>query len=421
MAHGGRKERLKPARHASGRPRRQNPSMKKNYLVAPGPTAVPPEVLLAGARQPIHHRSVDFPPIFDKCQKMLRQVFMTQHPVCVTASSGTGAVEAAMVSLIAPGEKVISLNSGKFGERWCKVAQAYGMKLIQVDLPWGQGANAQTFEKVLAENPDARAIVVTQTETSTGVVNDIQSIAQLTRGTNTLLIVDAVSGFLAEPLRMDEWGVDVVATGSQKAIMLPPGLGFVALGARAQEVLKSGQKAPCFYLDLRRYLKSMAESDTPFTPAVNMFYALEKALEMLLEDGPEEIWARHEVLAQAGRAAVKAMNLSLYASAPSVVVTAVNGPEGMGASPIVKALKNMGITIAGGQDQLKGKIFRFATLGYYNAFDVMTIVSALELALGQLGHKYTKGAGAAAALEVLRAYDPAKGWKAAADALKAKA
>jgi aspartate aminotransferase-like enzyme len=390
--------------------------MKKRYIFAPGPTAVPPEVLLAGAQPTIHHRSVDFPPIFDRCQKALREAFQTQHPVAVLASSGTGALEAAMVSTISPGEKVICLNSGKFGERWCLVAKAYGMNLLQIDVEWGKGLDPALIEKALKENPDAKAVVLPQTETSTGVVNDIEAIASITRNSSALLIVDAVSAFLAEPMKMDEWGVDIVGTGAQKAIMLPPGLGFAAIGPRAQEAIKAC-KTPRFYFDLAKYLKSMGKSDTPFTPAVNMFYALEEALKQVLTDGLEESWARHQVLARAARAAVKAMNIEIFADPPSVVLTACKAPAGIDGGAVVKALKAMGITIAGGQEHLKGKIFRFATLGYYDAFDCMTIVSALELALGQLGHNYTKGAGAAAALEVLRAYDPAKGWKAALAAL----
>ena len=386
--------------------------MKKRYIFAPGPTAVPPEVLLAGAEPTIHHRSADFPPIFERCQKALRQVFQTEHPVLITASSGTGALEAAMVSSISPGEKVICLESGKFGERWCEVAQAYGMNLVKIEVEWGKGADIALFEKALQEHPDAKALVLTQTETSTGAVNDIEAVARLARNTETLLIVDAVSAFLAEPMKMDEWGVDIVGTGSQKALMMPPGLGFIAVGPRAQKAIQNAQ-TPCYYFNLKKYLKSLSQSDTPFTPAVNMFYALEKSLEGVLAVGLEEVWARHEVLARAGRAAAQAMNIELFSDPPSVVVTACKAPGGIGGGDIVKALKAMGITIAGGQAHLKGKIFRFATLGYYDAFDTMTIVSALELALGHLGHNYDQGAGASAALEILRAYNPAQGWKAA--------
>lgn len=390
--------------------------MKKRYIFAPGPTAVPPEVLLAGAQPTIHHRSPDFPPIFDRCQKALRQAFMTESPVAVLASSGTGALESAMVSTISPGETVIVVSSGKFGQRWCQVAQAYGMNLVAIEVEWGKAVTPEQIKKALADNPKAKAVVVTQCETSTGAVNPIEGIAKVTRQTDALLIVDAVSAFLAEPMKMDEWGVDVVGTGSQKAIMLPPGLAFVAVGPRAQAAIKTC-KSPRFYLDLGKYLKMLEKSDVPFTPAVNMFYSLEEALKQILADGLEETWARHRVLAKASRAALKAMNIEMFADPASVVVTAAKAPEGIDGGAVVKALKAMGITIAGGQDQLKGKIFRFATLGYYDAFDAMTIVSALELALGQLKHKYAKGAGAAAALEVLRAYDPAKGWKAALDTL----
>jgi len=391
--------------------------MNKRYIFAPGPTAVPPEVLLAGAQPTVHHRSADFPPIFERCQKMLRQVFCTQSPVVALASSGTGAIESAMVSTLSSGDTVICLESGKFGQRWCEVAKAYGMNLVSISVEWGQGADPALFAKALAEHPEAKAVVLTQCETSTGVVNDIQAVAAITRKSNALLIVDAVSSFLAEPMKMDEWGVDVVGTGAQKALMLPPGLGFVALGPRAVEAMKTA-KSPRYYLNLSKYLKSLEKNDVPFTPAVNMFYALEKSLEMILADGVEEVWARHRVLASAARAAVKAMNIELFANPPSVVVTACKAPAGIEGGAVVKALKAMGITIAGGQDHLKGKIFRFGTLGYYDVFDVMTVVSALELALGQLKHSFTPGAGAAAALEVLRAYDPAKGWKVAAQGLR---
>lgn len=386
--------------------------MNKRYIFAPGPVAVPPEVLLAGAAPTIHHRTDDFIAIFASVQTKLRKVFRTEHPVVTLISSGTGAVEAAMVSTIAPGETVIVVNSGKFGERWVKVAKAYGMNCIEIKVGWGHAVAPEEIKKAIEANPKAKAVVLSQTETSTGAVNDIQAIAAITRTTETLLIVDSVSAFLAEPMEMDAWGVDMVCTGSQKALMLPPGLGLVAVGARAQKAIET-TKGPKFYLDLGRYLKSLKDNDVPFTPAVNLIYSLEKALDVVLTAGVEETWARHLVLAKACRAAVKAVGLSLYASSPSVVVTTVNGPAGIDTGKIVKELKLMGITIAGGQDEAKGKIFRFATLGFYDVFDAITIVSAIEMALGRVGHQFTPGSGVAAALNVVRHYNPAKGWRVA--------
>lgn len=386
--------------------------MKKRYVFAPGPVAVPPEVLLAGAMPTMHHRSSDFPPIFDRCQQKLKQVFRTESPVAVLASSGTGAVEAAMVSTVSPGDPVIVFNAGKFGERWVQVGKAYGMNVIELKADWGKPCQPAAIAQALAANPGTKAVVVTQTETSTATVSDIKAIAEVVRATPAITIVDAVSAFMAEELRQDEWGVDMVCTGSQKAIMLPPGLGFASVSKKA-EALMAASKSPKYYLDLRRYLKSLKDSDVPFTPAVNLIYSLDKALDMILEVGPEETWARHRVLARAVRSAMTALGLTIYSESPSVVVTAVNLPAGVEWKAFNKQLKTRGITIAGGQDHLEGKIFRIATLGYYDAFDAITLVSAVEMALAACGAGSELGTGVTAALRVLKTYDPAKGWVAA--------
>lgn len=391
--------------------------MKKNYIFSPGPTEVPAEVLLAGARPTVHHRSADFPPIFESCQDKLRKVYQTSNPIAVISSSGTGAVEAAMVSTCSPGEKVIVYNGGKFGERWVKIAKAYGMNVIELKSDWGKPLDMDVLAATLEANPDARAVVATQTETSTGTVSDIQRLGEIVSKTNAVSIVDCVSSFSAEKLPQDEWKIDMVCTGSQKALMLPPGLGFASISDKAKAAMETA-KTPCFYLDLRRYLGSMPSSDTPFTPAVNLFYSLEKALEMLLEEGMENNWARHTVLSRAARAAVVRLGLSLFSERPSVVVTAVNLPGGVEWKSFNNELKSRGITIAGGQDHVKGKIFRFATLGFYNVFDVVTVVSSVEMGLAASGYDFELGTGVAAAMEVLRAYDPKKGWTAAEEATR---
>jgi len=406
------------ARAGPDSPRYASNSMKKSYIFSPGPTEVPAEVLLAGARPTVHHRSADFPPIFKRCQEKLQKIFRTQSPIAILASSGTGAVEAAMISTTAPGEKTIVFNGGKFGERWVKVGQAYGMNVIELKSDWGKALDIALLEETLAKNPDTKSVVITQTETSTGTVSDIRRVGEVVSKTKALSIVDAVSAFAAEELPQDDWKIDLVCTGSLKAMMLPPGLGFASVSAKAQEVMKA-KGSPCFYLDLRRYLKAITSGDdTPFTPAVNLFYSLEKACDMLLEEGMENNWARHTVLSRASRAAMVALGVELYSERPSVVVTAANLPAGVEWSKFNKQLKTRGITIAGGQDHMQGKIFRFGTLGYYNVFDVVTIVGAIEMALAACGHKFEMGKGLAAAMEVLRAYDPAKGWVAAEEATR---
>ncbi|MEO8376583.1 MAG: alanine--glyoxylate aminotransferase family protein [Candidatus Sumerlaeota bacterium] len=392
--------------------------MKKSYIFSPGPVAVPPEVLLAGAQPTVHHRSADFPPIFKRCEEKLQKIFLTANPVVITASSGTGAVEAAMVSTSSPGDTVVVYNGGKFGERWLKVGQVYGLKVIDLKTEWGKPLDVDLLEKTLKENPNTKSVVVTQTETSTGTVSDIKRIGEIVSATPAISIIDAVSAFAAEEMRTDEWKIDIVCTGSQKAMMLPPGLGFASVSPKAEEAMKTA-KCACFYLDLRRYLKAMrGGEDTPFTPAVNLFYSLEKACDMLLEEGIENSWARHKVLSRAARAAMVALGLSLYSEMPSVVLTATNMPEGIEFGAFNKQLKARGITIAGGQDHLKGKIFRFATLGYYDVFDVITIISAIEMALSGAGYKFETGKGVSAALEILSQYNPAKGWVAAEEATR---
>ncbi|MBX7244677.1 MAG: alanine--glyoxylate aminotransferase family protein [Candidatus Sumerlaeaceae bacterium] len=370
--------------------------LRKNYIYAPGPVSVPPQVLAATAKPIIHHRSADFDPLFKKVSEGLKYIFQTKNPVVTFASSGTGAMEAAIVSTASPGDHVISLESGKFGERWGELSQAYGFDVDRVQFEWGYGPDPNKVAELLKARPDTKAVYIELCETSTGTVSDVKAVAEITRNTDTLLIVDAVSGLCADELRSDEWGVDLVGTGSQKGVMLPPGLGFVSVSAKAQEAIKKS-KCPKFYFSLAKALKELEKNTTPFTPAVNLIFGLEVALDMIQAEGIENVWARHARLAEGSRQAMKAINCTLFSKAPANTVTTVNVPDDVDGSKIVKTLKEMGVIIAGGQGHLKGKIFRFATLGYYNEFDVITIVDAVEQALAKLGHKFDRGAGVNAA------------------------
>ncbi len=366
--------------------------IRKNYIFAPGPVTVPPQVLAATAKPIIHHRSSDFDPLFKNVCEGLQYVFQTKNPVLTLSSSGTGAMEAAIVSTCSPGDHVLSLENGKFGERWGLLAKAFGFDVDRVAVEWGTAPDPIMVEERLKARPDTKAVYLELCETSTATVSDVKAIAAIVAKTDAILIVDAVSGLCAEELRTDEWGVDMVGSGSQKALMLPPGLGFVSVSPKAQELMKKSTSCK-FYLDLNKYLKNWEKNTTPFTPAVNLIYGLEAALDMLKTEGMENVWDRHAQNAEAVRRAMIAIGCSLYSQKPSNTCTAVNVPDDVDGTKIVKTLKQNGVTIAGGQDALKGKIFRIATLGWHNEFDVLTLVGAVEQALWSLGHKFERGAG----------------------------
>lgn len=372
--------------------------IRRNYIFAPGPVSVPPQVLAATAKPIIHHRSADFEPLFAKINEGLKYVFQTKNPVVTFASSGTGAMEAAIVSSASPGDRVLSLEAGKFGERWGEIAQAFGLAVQRKACEWGKAVDPQMVADELARHPETKAVYIELCETSTATVENVRAVAEVTRQTETLLVVDAVSGLGAEELRMDEWGVDLVGAGSQKALMLPPGLGFVAVSEKAREAIKKST-TPKFYFSLEKALKELEKNTTPFTPAVSLLFGLEVALDMIREEGIENVWRRHARLAEAARRAVRAMNLELYSQNPANTCTAVKAPAGIEGGKIVKGLKARGFTIAGGQGPLKGKIFRFATLGWYNEYDVLTIIAAIEKVLLELGHQFPAGAGINAAME----------------------
>jgi aspartate aminotransferase-like enzyme len=371
--------------------------LKKHYIMAPGPTPVPVDVLLAGAKETIHHRTPQFLEIMEKTLDEARYLFQTSNRVYAFVSSGTGAMEAAVTNLVNPGEKAIVVVSGKFGERWKEICEAYGINVVEIAIEWGEAVTPEQIEKAMKEHPDARVIFTTHSETSTGTVIDLQAIAQITKNTDRVLVTDEVSGLLAEPLKMDEWGVDVVVAGSQKGIMMPPGLAFITLSKKAWEIVKNN-KCPRYYFDLRYYEENYP--DNPWTPAVNMIYMLNQSIKMLKEEGIENIWERHRILGEATRNAVKALGLELFSKRPGNVCTAVKVPAGLDGKKITKIMRDKyGVTIAGGQGKISNTIFRIAHLGYVSLFDTIAAISALEFTLHELGYPVRFGEGVKAAME----------------------
>ncbi|GIW42077.1 MAG: class V aminotransferase [Candidatus Binatia bacterium] len=376
--------------------------MIKHYLLAPGPTPVPERVLQALSRPLFHHRTPQFTRILEEVQASLKKLFGTEQDVLVLASSGTGAMEAAVTNTLSPGERALVVNGGKFGERWTRICQAYGVQVEEIRVEWGRAVDPALVEQALEKNPDIRAVLLQASETSTTVLHPVREVAEKTRRRDVLLLVDGITAVGVTELPMDRWGIDVLVTGSQKALMLPPGLAFVALSARAWKRAESA-RLPRFYFDLARERKALAEGTTAWTPAISLVVGLHEALTMIEEEGLERVFARHERNARATRAAARALGLELLApDHPSPAATGIYVPGGVDGRRLVSYLRDrMGVTFAGGQDRLRGKIVRIAHLGYVGAFDVVVAVAALEMALRHFGHPIELGRGVAAAEEVL--------------------
>ncbi len=375
--------------------------MIKKYLLTPGPTPIPDEVRSAMAEAIVHHRTPQFSKIFNEVREGLKVLFGTVSDVLVLAASGTGAMEAAVTNLFSPGEKVLVINGGKFGERWLRICRSFGLQVVEIKVEWGKAVKIETIEKDLHDHPDIQGVLIQASETSTTALHPIRDIAKITR-TGPLLLVDGVTAVGVLPVAMDEWGIDVLVTGSQKALMVPPGLGFISLSDRAWARTEKA-KLPRFYFDLALERKSQAKGTTAFTPAISLIFGLSAALKMILEEGPDRVYARHERLARATRAAATALGLGLLAPEnPSPAVTGIFVPEKMDADQLLDYLRDrMGIIFAEGQDQLRGKIIRIAHVGYMGAFDVIVAVSALEMGLKRFGFPVKFGQGIAAAQEVL--------------------
>jgi len=368
----------------------------------PGPTPVPPTVVAAMSQPLIGHRSDDFAKLHEQIVGKLKKVFQTNNDIFVLTNSGTGALETAIANTVSPGDKVLSLITGNFGERFAKIAKEYGAQVDEVDFGWGKDVDLKVVEEKLAADPGIKVVLATQNETSTGVTNNIAGIAALVSKTPALLLVDGVSGIGAIEHKTDEWGVDILCTASQKALMLPPGLAMITVSEKAWQVVNKNQ-SPRFYFSLPAAKKVYDKWNTAYTPGVSMFLGLDAALDMMLAEGMDNVYARHALLAKATRAAAKALGLKLLSEdrCASNAVTAIWSPEGIGADDIRKVLKKQyGITFAGGQGILKGKIFRIAHMGFSDKMDIMIAISALEMALTQVGYPVELGSGVKAAQEV---------------------
>lgn len=354
--------------------------------------------MLKMAEPIIHHRHPEFREIFKRVNQNLKYVFQTDQPVLTLASSGTGGVEATFVSLFSPGDTVIAVNGGKFGERWVKMPRVFGLNAVEIKVEWGKAPTPGQVLSALKEHPQARGVYLVHSETSTGTATDVKNLAKLIReNSDALVCVDGITAIGAHEFRFDEWGIDVCVTGSQKGLMIPPGLAFVAVSKRAVEAMERST-LPKFYFDLRKALKCHENDDTPWTPAISLVIGLDAALQMIRKEGIENVWRRHERLATGLREGVKGMGLKLFSDSPSFAVTPVWLPAGIDWKVFNSTLKEKyGITIAGGQDEYAGKLFRVSHLGYYDELDMITMVAALEMVLFESGYSFELGSGLRAA------------------------
>ncbi len=375
--------------------------MKKKYLLTPGPTPLPQQVREAAALPIIHHRTPEFQKIFIQVNEGLKYLFQTRSDIFTFAASGTGAMEAQVANLLSAGDKAIVVCAGKFGERWREICRAYNVEVISIEVEWGKQVSPSEIKRLLSKHKETRAVFTTLCETSTGVVSDIKSIGRIVKESCAVLVVDAVSGLGAEDLQADNCNVDCVVAGSQKGMMLPPGLGFCSVSAGAWKVI-GNSKLPKYYFDFQKAKKALDKSDTSFTPPVSLIVALKEALQLIREEGLENIFKRHKMLACATRDALCALGLKLFSGTFCNVVTAAYVPAGIDGTQLVKLMRDKyGVSIADGQGQLKGKIIRIAHLGYMQPFDIIVGISALELALSELGYKLELGKGVAAAEQIL--------------------
>jgi aspartate aminotransferase-like enzyme len=373
----------------------------KQYMFTPGPTMVPAEALLAEAAPMIHHRTPQFSTVLMEVTEWLKEIMGTKQDVYILAGSGTAAMEAAIANTCSPGDKAVCVAGGKFGERWGEICQVYGCKTKVITLEAGRSFTAEQAARALDETPGARVLCITQSETSTGALTDVESIAAIARERETLLVVDAITGVGIHPMRMDEWGVDVVVSGSQKGLMIAPGLAFIAVSPRAWKAVEKCT-SPRFYLDLAAMRKNLQKKTTAFTPAISLIRSLHCTLTMLRQEGLENVFARHARLAEATRAAMAALGLKLVAECPVNGVTAVWAPDGIDTDKMTKKMRDeWGVTMAGGQDELKGRIFRIGHMGYVSEEDLLVAVATVERALREFGYEFEPGMGLVAANAVL--------------------
>ena len=378
----------------------------KTFLMIPGPTPVPESVLLSMAKHPIGHRSTEFSTLLKNVYADLKTVFGTENDVLVFTASGTGAMEAAISNLVNPGDKVLSLVIGNFGERWAKISEMKGAVVTRLEVEAGCAIDPEEVKKILDAdvNKEYKIVTLTHNETSTGVTNDVKAIVSVIKEHGAVSVVDGVTSIGALPCKMDEWGIDVLVSGSQKGFMIPPGLSFLAAGKKAWELHEQCQN-PSFYFNWKQNKKSVLDASTAWTPAVNLFVALDTALQMMKEEGLENVWERHRRIGTALRAGVKALGLKLLAKdekTASNSITAILPPEGISVPDIRKIMKkDYDIVVANGQNKLKDKIFRMGTLGFVSERDAITAIGSLEATLHKLGYKFELGSGVAAVIKSL--------------------
>ncbi|MFN3966369.1 MAG: pyridoxal-phosphate-dependent aminotransferase family protein [Endomicrobiia bacterium] len=368
--------------------------MKKYFLLTPGPTPIPPSVAQKESLPILHHRTDEFGQIFLEVIEGLKFVFQTKNDLFLITCSGTGAMESAVANLLSPNDTALVASCGVFGNRWEKICQAYGINVIKIEEEWGKSVQPEKVEQALKSNKDIKVVFTTHTETSTGVVNDLKTIGEIVSKTDAVLVVDAISGLAGQPLYTDDWKLDVVVSGSQKGLMCAPGLAFVSVSQKAWKLVESST-SPRFYFDYRKMKNSIPKKQTPFTPAVTIIVSLDESIKIIKETGLENIFKKTEKLAKATRKAMKeGLGLELFADEKSAcnVLTSAKVPENIDGKKIVKTLRQeYGISIAGGQEKLEGKIIRLAHMGYIDQFDLFVAFTGLEIVLTQLGLKIEPG------------------------------
>lgn len=377
--------------------------MTKLRLFTPGPTMVSPEAMLAMAQPLDHHRTAGFRETLKQCVELLQYVLQTKATTMVVTGSGTAAMEAGIIGCCKPDAKTLVCHSGKFGERWRDILARFNLPHVEYQLEYGQGFKAEALAQKFKEHSDIKAVIFVHSETSTAAVSEAQGMAKVCRDHGALCLVDGITSIGTIPFKMDEWGIDVAVTGSQKAMMLPPGLGIIAVSDRAWDVIDSHQ-APTYYNDLKAYRKSIEKSDTPYTPNNQMISGLKFTLSQIKETGLENVWAKSALLAKATRTAVEGLVLKLFASDPVDSVTAITVPEGVDEARLRKDMRSKyGIHCAGGQGSMKGEIIRLNHMGYVDEVDTLGAIAALEWTLADQGYKFEMGAGITAFSEVIRA------------------
>ncbi|HVZ40237.1 MAG TPA: alanine--glyoxylate aminotransferase family protein [Candidatus Kapabacteria bacterium] len=373
----------------------------KPRLFTPGPTPVPESVTLRMAQPIIHHRTPEFQNVLRDVASGLQYLFCTAQPVLTITASGTGAMEAAIVNTLSAGDEILFVNAGRFGERWGAMARAYGVAAHEIPVPWGRAVTIEQITAALAAHPTVAALCLTHSETSTGVFTDVRAIAEAVRPAfDGLIVVDGITAVGAHELRFDDWGIDVAVTGSQKGLMIPPGLAFIALSRRAWDACRRST-LPKFYFDLLEARDAYERNDTPWTPAITLVCGVAETLRMIREEGIEAVWQRHARLAAALRAGVAALGLEPYGAPPSHAITAITLPA-RGEEFMALLKDRYRVTVAAGQDELKGRIFRVAHLGYYDEADMLAVLYCIERALADVGHPHRPGAGLAAAQQAFQ-------------------